>query len=116
MDRASILKRFPQWLNSPFSVHALHYQHIKGWACDPCFYPSSFNLQQPEKEHYVEDDFDAGPSSEQKRWEEDHLNAALLKFGAKDAKRKQKVGLSDRPLKKVISRLIITSLPELGLH
>jgi len=34
----------------------------------------------------VEDKSEAGPGFEQKRWEEEHLNAALLKFGAKDAK------------------------------
>lgn len=44
-------------------------------------------LQKPE-ERYVEDPTEAGPNSEQKRWEEEHLNAALMRFGARDAKQK----------------------------
>ncbi len=40
-----------------------------------------------EHETYVEaEERERAPNYEQKRWEEEHLNAALLKFGAKDAK------------------------------
>ena len=35
---------------------------------------------------------ETGPKYEQRLWEEEHLNAALLKFGAQDAKLKNKVG------------------------
>jgi hypothetical protein len=38
----------------------------------------------------MEDPTEKGPNYEQKKWEEEHLNAALLKFGAKDAKSKKK--------------------------
>lgn len=38
-----------------------------------------------------EDARETGPNYEQRHWEEEHLNAALLKFGAKDAKQKNKV-------------------------
>jgi hypothetical protein len=41
----------------------------------------------------VEDKAEAGPGFEQKRWEEQHLNAALLKFGARDAKTKSSVSV-----------------------
>lgn len=37
---------------------------------------------------------EVGPNSEQKRWEEEHLHSALMHFGAKDAKSKQKVSLN----------------------
>ena len=39
----------------------------------------------------MEDPSEAGPNYEQKRWEEDHMNRALIHYGAKDAKAKQKV-------------------------
>ncbi|CAL1534296.1 unnamed protein product [Lymnaea stagnalis] len=42
------------------------------------------------QDKYVEDKTDRRLGSEQARWEEEHLNAALLKFGAKDAKDKKK--------------------------
>ncbi|RUS74189.1 hypothetical protein EGW08_018057 [Elysia chlorotica] len=42
------------------------------------------------QEKYVEDRSERGGGSEQQRWEEDHLNAALLKFGARDAKDRKK--------------------------
>ena len=38
----------------------------------------------------MEDRTERGAGSEQQRWEEDHLNAALLKFGARDAKERKK--------------------------
>lgn len=41
------------------------------------------------QEKYVEDRTEKGQGSEQSRWEEEHLNAALMKFGAKDAKEKK---------------------------
>ncbi len=36
-----------------------------------------------------------GPNYEQKQWEEDKLGQAKMKFGAKDAKTKNKVGRSE---------------------
>ena len=39
----------------------------------------------------MEDPSEAGPNYEQKRWEEDHMNRALIHYGAKDAKARQKV-------------------------
>ena len=42
------------------------------------------------EDHYVEDAREKGPNSEQRRWEEEHLSAAVLRFGARDAKRKHK--------------------------
>ena len=36
---------------------------------------------------------ETGPNSEQRRWEEEHLHAALLKFGARDAKTASEVRL-----------------------
>ena len=47
-------------------------------------------LKKP-NEKYVEEAGEKGPNAEQRKWEEEHLNAALLKFGAKDAKTKKKV-------------------------
>ena len=41
-------------------------------------------------EKYEEDEVDKGPNYEQKRWEEDHVGAALMRFGARDAKQKAK--------------------------
>jgi len=42
-----------------------------------------------ETDQYVEaDESEKVPNYEQKKWEEEHLQAATLKFGAKDAKRK----------------------------
>ena len=38
----------------------------------------------------MEDSKEKGPNSEQKRWEEEHLGAAIMKFGARDAKVKKK--------------------------
>jgi len=46
---------------------------------------------QTEPQRYVEDKTEAGPNFEQRRWEDEHLHAALLKFGAKDAKNASKV-------------------------
>lgn len=42
------------------------------------------------QEKYVEDQNERGPNFEQKRWEEEHLHAALHSVGAKDAKAKKK--------------------------
>ncbi|XP_055897569.1 pre-mRNA-splicing factor ATP-dependent RNA helicase DHX16-like isoform X1 [Biomphalaria glabrata] len=42
------------------------------------------------QDKYVEDKTEKRMGSEQSRWEEEHLNAALLKFGARDAKEKKK--------------------------
>lgn len=39
-------------------------------------------------EKYEEDDTEKGPNYEQKRWEEDHVGAAIMRFGARDAKEK----------------------------
>ena len=36
----------------------------------------------------MEDTTEKGPNFEQLKWEEEHMNAALLQFGAKDAKKK----------------------------
>lgn len=41
-------------------------------------------------EKYEEDEFEKGPNYEQKRWEEEHVGAALMRFGARDAKQKAK--------------------------
>ena len=51
-------------------------------------------LLQKAQDKYVEDGKEHGPNHEQKQWEEDHLNAALLKFGAKDSKERRKVTTS----------------------
>ena len=48
-------------------------------------------LFQKPQDKYVEDGKEHGPNYEQRQWEEDHLNAALLKFGAKDSKERRKV-------------------------
>ena len=48
-------------------------------------------LQKGPEKHYVEDKSESGPNFEQRRWEEEHLHAALLKFGARDAKSASKV-------------------------
>jgi len=48
-------------------------------------------VQKEPPHRYIEDKTEAGPNYEQKRWEEEHLHAALLKFGAKDAKSASKV-------------------------
>ena len=40
----------------------------------------------------MEESKERGVNYEQRQWEEDHLNAALLKFGAKDSKERRKVG------------------------
>ena len=45
--------------------------------------------QQKPSEKYVEEVTEHGVNAEQKRWEEDHLSAATLKFGARDAKSKK---------------------------
>ncbi|XP_066295564.1 pre-mRNA-splicing factor ATP-dependent RNA helicase DHX16-like [Branchiostoma lanceolatum] len=43
------------------------------------------------KYSYVEpEEEEKGPGSEQKRWEEEHLNTAVMRFGARDAKQKMK--------------------------
>ncbi|XP_060073522.1 pre-mRNA-splicing factor ATP-dependent RNA helicase DHX16-like [Ylistrum balloti] len=41
-------------------------------------------------EHYEEEIHEKGINSEQQRWEEDHLGAAIMKFGARDAKQRAK--------------------------
>ena len=41
------------------------------------------------QDKYIEDKQEKGPNFEQRRWEEDHLNAALHHFGARDAKDKK---------------------------
>jgi len=46
----------------------------------------------------VEDKTELGPNYEQRRWEDEHLHAALLKFGAKDAKSASKVFLVRLPI------------------
>ena len=43
------------------------------------------------KTNFVEDVAEKGPNFEQRNWEEQHLNAAILKFGAKDAKERSNV-------------------------
>ena len=40
------------------------------------------------REKKEEDETKKGPDYEQKRWEEEHVGAALMRFGAKDAKDK----------------------------
>lgn len=35
---------------------------------------------------YVEDETEKGVNYEQKHWEEEHMGAAIMKFGARDAK------------------------------
>lgn len=50
----------------------------------------NLHLQKPQ-ERYVEDTKEKGGNYEQKRWEEDHLSAAILHFGAKDSKERRKV-------------------------
>lgn len=40
-------------------------------------------------DHYVEDETEKGPNWEQRKWEEEHLHAALQSFGARDAKKKE---------------------------
>ncbi|CAH1784821.1 unnamed protein product [Owenia fusiformis] len=42
------------------------------------------------QEGYVEDSLEKGMNYEQKKWEEEHLSAAVMKFGAKDAKQARK--------------------------
>ncbi|XP_025112674.1 pre-mRNA-splicing factor ATP-dependent RNA helicase DHX16-like [Pomacea canaliculata] len=42
------------------------------------------------QEKYVEDATEKGPNYEQRRWEEEHLHAAMMKFGARDASEKSK--------------------------
>ena len=42
------------------------------------------------QDSYMEDPKEKGANYEQKKWEEEHLSAAILKFGAKDAKSKKK--------------------------
>ncbi|XP_074655901.1 pre-mRNA-splicing factor ATP-dependent RNA helicase DHX16-like isoform X2 [Tubulanus polymorphus] len=39
---------------------------------------------------YIEDESEKGPNYEQKKWEDEHLNKAVMKFGARDAKEKNK--------------------------
>lgn len=56
--------------------------------CYLCVQLTSF--QKPD-DKYVEDKTEKGPNYEQKRWEEEHLSAAVMHFGAKDAKAKRKV-------------------------
>ena len=52
----------------------------------------SFVFQKDKgKEKYVEDAKEKGTNYEQKKWEEEHLHAAILKFGARDAKDKKMV-------------------------
>jgi pre-mRNA-splicing factor ATP-dependent RNA helicase DHX16 len=42
-------------------------------------------------DQFVEaDELEKQPNYEQKRWEEEHLHSAILKFGAKDAKQRHK--------------------------
>ena len=53
-----------------------------------------FILLQKAQDKYVDDGKEHGPNYEQKQWEEDHLNAALLKFGAKDSKERRRVTTS----------------------
>jgi hypothetical protein len=45
-------------------------------------------FQKPAESHYVEE---KATTSEQKQWEEEHLHSAIMKFGARDAKAKNKV-------------------------
>ena len=47
-------------------------------------------FKKPNEHHYVDDPTEKGPNHEQKRWEEEHLHAAMMRFGAKDAKEKNK--------------------------
>ncbi|GAB1600938.1 pre-mRNA-splicing factor ATP-dependent RNA helicase DHX16 [Argonauta hians] len=49
-------------------------------------------------ERYVEEPNEKGPNAEQRRWEEEHLNAAVMKFGARDARDKYKEKVKDYDL------------------
>lgn len=40
-------------------------------------------------DRYVEDETEKGPNWEQRKWEEEHLHAALQSYGARDAKKKE---------------------------
>ena len=60
----------------------------------PSFFIVIMLIDQKPNDRYVEDKSESGPGFEQRRWEEEHLNAALLKFGAKDAKQKSSVSRS----------------------
>lgn len=57
--------------------------------------------QAPAKYDQIVEEGDIGPNAEQKRWEEDKLGHARMKFGAKDAKQKSKV--SDHILYRVMT-------------
>ena len=63
-------------------------------------------LFQKPQDKYVEDGKEHGPNYEQRQWEEDHLNAALLKFGAKDSKERRKVRIL-RPREMVLQVHIV---------
>lgn len=50
------------------------------------YYMPKDDVKQQDK--YVEDTTERGANYEQRRWEEEHLHAATLKFGARDAREK----------------------------
>ncbi|XP_050406181.1 pre-mRNA-splicing factor ATP-dependent RNA helicase DHX16 isoform X1 [Patella vulgata] len=65
------------------------------------------------EDKYVEDELERG-NYEQKRWEEDHLHAATLKFGAKDAKTKNKVKEYDVIMDEEIEFVQTLKMPGVG--
>ncbi|XP_048777576.1 pre-mRNA-splicing factor ATP-dependent RNA helicase DHX16-like [Ostrea edulis] len=65
-------------------------------------------------EKYEEDFTEKGPNYEQKRWEEEHVGAAIMKFGARDAKSKSKQKDYDFIMDEEIEFVQVLQMPGTG--
>jgi pre-mRNA-splicing factor ATP-dependent RNA helicase DHX16 len=78
-------------------------------------YYMPFNDTHKREDKYAEDLKEKGPNADIKRWEEDHLNAAIMKFGAKDAEKYSKEKNYDYLLDDEIEFVQAISIPAKNL-
>ena len=90
-EDAQLSKREKQNIEYKKKVYSLAVEHAKAGEIEKV---QRYEMPQENKKPAKYDDTtveELGPNYEQKKWEEDKLGYAVMKFGAKDAKQKSKV-------------------------
>lgn len=57
--------------------------------------PEDSRGKQPSQKYLEVDEKEKGPNYEQKKWEEEQMGSAMMRFGAKDAKTKLKTKVEE---------------------
>lgn len=90
-ENAQLSKREKQDREYKKKVYSLAVEHAKAGELEKV---QRYEMPQENKKPAKYDDTtveELGPNYEQKKWEQDKLDYAVMKFGAKDAKQKSKV-------------------------